>query len=67
MSLIQYLSYLDTYINDNFIEEKYEVTINAKSLQEAIMTSPGVVSTERRHDNVNNIRQYINCHLSNDY
>ena len=67
VSLIQYLSYLDTYINDNFIEEKYEATINAKSLQEAIMTSTGVVSTERRHDNVNNIRQYINSHLSDDY
>lgn len=67
VSLIQYLSYLDTYINDNFIEEKYEATINVKSLQEAIMTSPGVISTEWRHDNVNNIRQYINSHLSDDY
>ena len=67
VSLIQYLSYIDTYINDSFIPESYEKTKNASSIQNALLTSPGVKSNDWQYDEVGNLRQYINYHLTDDF
>lgn len=43
VSLIQYLSYFDTFYNDNIIPEKFEKNYDGNDWDDAILKSPGVL------------------------
>lgn len=59
VSLIQYLSYYDTFYDDSLIPEDYDSFDHASSIEEAALTSPGVCREEyplglQYHYNENN-------------
>jgi len=55
VSLIQNLSYLDTFVNDDIIPEKYEKTeFDNSNITEAIFTSPGVLRQDYPLDSKEN-------------
>ena len=65
VSFIQYLSYLDTFINDNLIPNEYERNQgNANSIDSALSISPGVL---RQSYPKINLYDYIQNNKSTDF
>jgi hypothetical protein len=59
VSFIQYLSYLDTFYNDDIIPEKYEYNIgNLDTFEQARLISPGVIKQSYPYDPTNKIEYY---------
>jgi len=71
VSLIQYLSYYDTFFNDNIIPESYERNQgNANTLNEALSISPGVLGSLYSglgEYNKETFRTYIENNKSTDF
>lgn len=65
VSFIQYLSYFDTFYNDNIIDDKYDKNDGNKSnIKEANKNSPGV---ERFTSYTGKLYNYANSNKNNDY
>ena len=59
VSLVQYLSYLDTFYNDEIIPNQYEDgNKNATTLEEALSSSPGVKRNEGLENHFSSVLDY---------
>lgn len=70
VSLIQYLSYYDSFINDNLIPKKYEKNDGVcDGLYNATKNSPGVLNLKSNIDNKNyeQIEKFVNDNKNIDF
>lgn len=66
VSLTQLLSYIDTFINDDFVPEKYEkFNLYSQTFEEAIEESPGVL--KNKNYSKLNVYSFVNKYYETDY
>ncbi|MBO8428174.1 MAG: C10 family peptidase [Firmicutes bacterium] len=67
VALAQYLSYLDTFYNDDIINDSFEIKSYGTSIEEVVSESPGVLNLNWDISSVGNLRSFINSNMFNDY